>query len=49
MQDGKVKLSEDLVKGVMEYLLRQPCGEVIGIVNRLLIELKENEVGKSVS
>ena len=57
MQDGKVKISEDLMRGLVEYLLQRPCGEVIELVNRLLIEikgidnqnLKENEVGKSVS
>lgn len=49
-QDGKVRISENLIQELMNYLLRKPCGEVIDLVNRLFIELKENESnGKSIS
>ena len=49
MQDGKINLSENLTQEILNYLLQRPCGEVLGIVNRLFIEIKENKNGQPIS
>lgn len=34
-------ISEDLTNKILQYLLTRPCGEVLELVTRLLVELKE--------